>query len=286
MKLNLFTMLKDGVIKRIISSGALQNEITTFFEAIASDYKNDKEEVIFDGRYIVDANEISKIENYPIDSSLIEAIRNPLTIDILNLKNDSINMQFIFCGIWDDSNKKIYFQTFDSRKLLSKKFTLLNSGDTFTKLSDPGIIFDTKIDVLFESNTIYFYSYHNARRVIDLSDYYREATDQDLKNFTDEPILDFEDKSWFIDNSDTAIRKKVGLLQKNDVLKYSLISEIQSEAKKLSIDISFSGTGTDKKIVLPKDKKKVKEIIRFLDEDYFIAPITKKRCLTNSKKYL
>ena len=40
------------------------------------------------------------------------------------------------------------------------------------------------------------------------------------------------------------------------------------------------------KLVIPKDKKQLKELIRFLDEDYVTAPLTKRRCLTNSKQYL
>jgi len=34
------------------------------------------------------------------------------------------------------------------------------------------------------------------------------------------------------------------------------------------------------------DKKEVKELIRFLDEGYVIAPLTKRKCLTNSRHYL
>ena len=42
----------------------------------------------------------------------------------------------------------------------------------------------------------------------------------------------------------------------------------------------------DGKLVIPEDKKQLKELIRFLDEDYVTAPLTKRKCLTNSKKYL
>jgi hypothetical protein len=40
------------------------------------------------------------------------------------------------------------------------------------------------------------------------------------------------------------------------------------------------------KILIPKDKKQFKELIRFLDGGYVTAPLTKRRHLTNSKQYL
>jgi len=40
------------------------------------------------------------------------------------------------------------------------------------------------------------------------------------------------------------------------------------------------------KLIIPQDKKELKELFRFLDEDYVTAPLTQRRCLINSKKYL
>jgi hypothetical protein len=286
MKYNLIAILKNGESKRIVASGNLQDEITSYFEDIASGFNRDKEPVSFDGRYNVSEDEIFVIDDFPIDDNITEAIQNPLTMDILSLNQDSKDVQAIYCGDWNNTEKTIYFQTFDTRKILAKKLTLINSGNTYTRLNDPGIIIDGKIDVLYKNGKLFFYSYHNARRILDLSSYYREATDQDLNTFSEVDMFDFEDKDWFIENSDSTIRKKIALLQRNEVLSNSSIKEIEKEAQRLSITISFTGTGSAKKLRFPKDKKQVKEIIRFLDEDYFISSLTKKKCLTNSKRYL
>jgi len=56
----------------------------------------------------------------------------------------------------------------------------------------------------------------------------------------------------------------------------------QHVAEEHKIDIKTNNG----KLVIPKDKKQLKELIRFLDEDYVTAPLTKRRCLTNSKQYL
>ena len=56
----------------------------------------------------------------------------------------------------------------------------------------------------------------------------------------------------------------------------------QNVAEDHKIDIAINNG----KLVIPKDKKQLKELIRFRDEDYVTAPLTKRRCLTNSKQYL
>ena len=178
------------------------------------------------------------------------------------------------------------FQTFDSRKLLSRKFTIINSNNTYTKLTDPGIIIDDKLDAVFADDKVLFSSYHNAKRIFDLSEYYRDATNEDLNTFSNSTLLSFEDSGWFIEVADSTMRKKVALLQRNRVLEQVRIEDIEAQARTLGIVITFLQENQSRRIKFPKDKKKVKEIIEFLDENYFLAPLTQRKCKTNSKRYL
>ena len=101
----------------------------------------------------------------------------------------------------------------------------------------------------------------------------------------------FEDESSFMANADSVVRKKIALLQQNHVLDDLSVNDIktvsddfnQHVADEHKIDIMINDEG---KLVIPKEKQQLKELIRFLDEDYVTAPLTKRRCLTNSKKYL
>ena len=99
------------------------------------------------------------------------------------------------------------------------------------------------------------------------------------------------DVAAFKTNADSIIRKKIALLQKNKVLKDISVADIQMvvnnfnqelpEEHHISITVNDDG-----KLVIPEDKKQLKELIRFLDEDYVTTPLTKRKCLTNSKQYL
>jgi len=168
---------------------------------------------------------------------------------------------------------------------------LIGSGDTYKKLESPGLILQDKLTANFDNGTLYFSSYHNTKRFLDLADYYQEATDADLDTFAGSELFSLEDESSFKANADSIVRKKIALLQKNHVLQDLEVSDIQAvadnfnqelpEEHHISIELNEDG-----KIVIPADKKQLKELVRFLDEDYVTAPLTKRKCLTNSKKYL
>jgi hypothetical protein len=75
------------------------------------------------------------------------------------------------------------------------------------------------------------------------------------------------------------------------VLKDISVTDIQTVANNFNAELPEEHhinitVNDDGKLVIPEDKKQLKELIRFLDEDYVTAPLTKRKCLTNSKQYL
>jgi hypothetical protein len=111
-----------------------------------------------------------------------------------------------------------------------------------------------------------------------------------LNTFVATALFEFEDQVLFKTNADSIIRKKVALLQKNNVLQNLSVDDIQTVANSFNQDLPeehhINISINNGKLVIPTDKKQIKELLRFLDEDYVTAPLTKRKCLTNSKKYL
>lgn len=283
--LNLFALVADeeNPVRRIPLSGNLQSEITDLFIEQKNSFYTDQQKVDFSGSYNAQEGEVFTIQNYQVDERIIDAIGNPLKFDILNLREATHRIVALFAGQWSDEEKFICFQVFDSRKLISKGVTILNSGDTYTKLKDPGLTLQDKLTALFEDGEVLFYSYHNTRRFLDLSHYYKEATDTDLEDFASHDSLYVDDKEAFMRNADSMVRKKVALLQRNKVLGSVSVKDIKNSAKDYGLEI---GTKNGNQLVIPAEKKELKDLLRFLDEDYFTTVLTKRKCLTNSKQYL
>lgn len=294
---NLFALVDDNEapIRRIPLTAALNTELAQLFAEQQAALINDRQPIVFTGSYNVDEGEIFTIADYPLPPDIGQAIGNPLTCQVLNLSTETHRIKALFSGNWSAANKTVNFQVFDAGKLLSNRWTLIGlpiqAGDTYKRLEEPGLILQDKLTAHFHNGTLYFASYHNTKRFLDLADYYREATDTDLDDFAATDLFAFEDQEGFKEQADSIIRKKIALLQKNEVLKDLAVADIQTVANNFKAELPEEHHITimvndDGKLVIPEDKKQLKELIRFLDEDYVTAPLTKRKCLTNSKKYL
>lgn len=290
---NLFALVDDddAPIRRIPLTAALNTELAQLFAEQQAALLGDRQPIAFTGSYNVDEGEIFTIADYPLPPTIGQAIGNPLTCPVLNLNTETHRIKALFSGTWTAANKTVNFQVFDAGKLLKRGFTLIGSGDTYKKLEEPGLMLQDKLTAHFHNGTLYFTSYHNTKRFLDLADYYREATDTDLDEFAATDIFAFEDQASFKAQADSIIRKKIALLQKNEVLKDLTVVDIQTVANNFNAELPEEHHITimvndDGKLVIPEDKKQLKELIRFLDEDYVTAPLTKRKCLTNSKQYL
>ena len=290
---NLFALVDDddAPIRRIPLTAALSAELAQLFAEQLAVLLGDKQPIPFTGSYNVDEGEIFNIADYPLLLDIRQAISNPLICQMLNLNIETHRIKALFSGSWVAANQTVNFQVFDTGKLLKRGFTLIGSGDTYKKLEEPALMLQDKLTAHYHSGILHFSSYHNTKRFLDLSGYYREATDTDISAFADIELFAFEDEAGFKDQADSIIRKKIALLQKNKVLENITVVDIQNVANNFNAELPEEHhisikVNEDGKLVIPGDKKKLKELIRFLDEDYFTAPLTKRKCLTNSKQYL
>jgi hypothetical protein len=291
--INLFALVDDDdtPIRRIPLTATLNNELAQLFADQQAALLGEKQPIAFTGSYNVDEGEIFTLADYPMPPAISQAIGNPLTCPVLNLTTETHRIKALFSGNWSAAIKAVNFQVFDTGKLLKRGFTLIGSGDTYKKLEEPGLMLQDKLTAHYHNGTLYFNSYHNTKRFLDLADYYREATDTDLDAFASIELFTFEDEAGFKDQADSIIRKKIALLQKNEVLKNITVVDIQTIVTTFNAELPEEHhinitVNDDGKLVIPDDKKQLKELIRFLDEDYVTAPLTKPKCLTNSKKYL
>lgn len=294
---NLFALVNEyeAPIRRIPLTAALNTELAQLFAEQQAALLGDKQPIAFTGSYNVDEGEIFTLDDYALSPSIGQAIGNPLNCPVLNLNTETHRIKALFSGNWTATNKTVNFQVFDAGKLLSNRWTLvglpIHAGDTYKRLEEPGLILQNKLTAHFHNGTLYFSSYHNTKRFLDLADYYREATDTDLDEFAATELFVFEDQAGFKEQADSIIRKKIALLQKNEVLKDITVTDIQTVANNFNAELPEEHriaimVNDDGKLVIPEDKKELKELIRFLDEDYVTAPLTKRKCLTNSKQYL
>jgi hypothetical protein len=270
---NFFAILKDDSIRKIDLLQSITPDIRSVFVNIGNSMLNDDvEEILFDGNFNIQEEEILYVE-MELPTDVLDSASNPIGFRVLNLETDEIKALF-----WVENNI-YYFQNFDKRKLLQNKSVIYWDSNTFNKLNNNALIVDNIINAIYKNNKFYFKSYANANKIFSLLEFFEEASNEVIDDFASTDKLSV-DANWLKENGNTIIKKQITLIQKSNVLANANPKKIKTSANKFNLTIDI----IDGKLVLPNDKKQCKDILSFLNEQYYIGLITGKKFRTNSKR--
>lgn len=263
----------------------LQHEIEQLFEQQAREFVTDEmSSVEFDGGYNADVDEILYIDNFTLPPHILNAINGPLGLQPIDLHPPKeLKIKSVFGGS-GGGQSRVLFQAFDQRRLLTRStFALFHTRNTFTRLRSEVIMLDHQLAAMFEGGKLYFRSFSMARRVLELGEYFREATNDDLEQFTTLPHAVFEHPEAFISKADMWIRRKIALITADGILGMEP-RVIRRAARKLNVTVNLTRKDGQDAILFPAAKKELKELLRFLDEDLYKGPITDRMLVSNSKR--
>ncbi len=272
---NFFAILTNGEIRKInITQQIIPKIRDVFIDNSVYLFQEDFEQIEFDGNYMVlEKEEEVLYVNLVFPSKVSEAVKNPLGQLDLNITNDIIKSLFWY----EDS--AYYFQIFDRRKLLRNRNVLYYDKNTFDQLKQEAFILDNVVHAIFKNGRFYFRSYENANKIFSLIDFFQEATDQVLTEFSAESNI-IIDREWLLENANKVIRKHITLIQNSAVLVSANTGKIQKSAKKFNLKIELE----DGRIKFPNNIKECREILYYINEHYYVGIITGKKYRTNSKK--
>ena len=286
---SIMVLLNDGnenPVQLLEVDKATQTAICSSFFESATSLISDKQIVPFDGSYKPNEDEGLSICNFNLPEAITDAVRNPLGLQTFTYDKESEpDIRAIFIGERTEAdNTEIFtvaFQRFRKEQYLStKKFSLFYEQDTFVRENRWGIGITDTIDCVYTQTELRFSSYFYARQIFDLSDYYRSATDAEVQNFSGFELLSISDKDRFQSMADTWIRRKIAAINDSDVLKNNTAAKIKKLAQSCGLEIIVE----NKKLVIPADKKKLKEILGFLDDEVYKGAFTEETYITNSKR--
>lgn len=271
---NFYAITDKNSVKKIVLTQDVTLAIKNIFITYGSFILNDEtEEIEFDGNYKLDDEEICYIK-MDLPEFIKEVEENSIGIGLLNLKEDKIKTLF-----WYD-NKKYFFQNFDTRKLLKNRNVLFYSENTYSKLEEDAFVVDNIVNAIYDEGKFYFRSYVNANKIFPLIEYFMEASNEEIKIFgkNDKILID---EKWLANNSNSLMRKHITLLQKSNILEKANTKKIKTHANKFKLKIDLDTAG---KIIFPNDKKTCKDILTFLNEQFYIGLISGNKYRTNSKR--
>tara|TARA_R110002124_G_scaffold152738_1_gene319623 strand:- start:842 stop:1729 length:888 start_codon:yes stop_codon:yes gene_type:complete len=290
---NFFALIKDGggscIIKRIRVNQPLQAELIQIFEDQRIYFERSVDtEVVFNGDWKPDSNEVLTIddidESVMMKDAIIANASSFPNVVLANFVNEPIKA--IFTGVTTNGQTKVFVQKFSSRQALSLSqlpLIKMQTGNTFVKTTDDIFTIDNKLVAIIDGNKTKFKSFHNARMVFDLSEFYKEATNDDLTQMAQHALLEIADLPSFIAEADSQVRKMAHSIESSCVLDNYSVNQISAAAANFP-DIPV--VVKNGKIILPSDKKEIKEVMHFLLEDIYKGPLSGSDFLTNSKREL
>jgi hypothetical protein len=289
--MELFALTEDDVspdIVKVCLEKDTTEKVTDLFERmIQSFHESHPNGIEYTADYKPEKNEHFIITDFNQHSGLQEALKTPKSISALDIKDIGLEkIKALFVGSTD--GKLIYLQKFDKGQVITttKSLIFLDKTKTFAAPKHNGLTIGPKLTAIIDINNLLFTNFNNLRRIFDMDNYFREATDGELDTFQKEDVFYFEEGFKLSDFDDTVIRRKVTLLNMSGVLREHDISTLQEAAIQLDHPLEIIQHQKKEKIKLPNNKKDVKLLLSFLDSDIYISAINGAKYRSNSKTRL
>lgn len=286
MTINLFALCRPArqlEVKRVSLTQPVQAKIEGIFQAQASAFLDGvSEEIDFCGDWKPDSDELLVID-VPAEGSVINAAvsANPVSlqnIDAANFEGEAI--KGLFVSMQSGGRSRIVIQSFSAQQILARRFSLMLDGNTFKELTEPAFTLDNYVTAIIEDGKLKFKSFFNVKRIFELNQFYQEASDQQIDAFCAHANLHVADLDAFKALADQPIRKMVHAIVKTNVLDNYPVLDIVAKAASLGLVVSTDNG----KVVVPGDKKEIKNLFRFLDDGIYQAALSSNRYVTNSKR--
>jgi|SRR5690625_1099636 len=275
--LNMYALLDKEryAVNRLILNEDVQRELS---QSIRNSYKDfDYEFIDFDGSYKPDKDEAFVIQGFELAESIKKCGNDPIGQDLFRDKQSDLIALFTYI----ESEDAYVFQNIKRNQIFTRSgLSIFLDKDTFKKMDSLAISINSEIDCVYKNNNLYFKSYWTARQILDLRDHYKIATDKDLDEFIANDSIQVLCNDTFNSNADAWVRRKISLIQDSGTLETFQPRKIKEIAADYSVDVQLS----ENKIIVPNEKREVKKLLKFLDENIYKGPLTDETYETNSKR--
>jgi len=272
-------------IFRLEMDQALSDQLSSLFEKQLVAFEENTQLVSFS----IDAHEFSDRETlFEIkDPSLREPFDNATkTLDSCGVLDVSAVPLSSICSLFfKDENGNFLFQYFDSKRKISNELLTLFSfslkSNKFNRLDGGGFILDTSLVACLKNESLMFKKFHLAKRIFDLSEHFREATEDEVVEFGHAKIFAPLDTEKIKELAIPSLRTKIFEIKKSGVLQNADPEDIQAFAR---VTFGLSLTVDDEGLHIPTDRKDFKKLLNVLCDDVYVGKFRKGAFLSKGKR--
>lgn len=270
--MKIFALNTDKQVLRLqISNKAIESNVVQLFQKCYCDYENPENIIEFSAgnRNGATCDDVFMIDNFSDSDYFHRPTKSVSDCGVYDPSTTSLDSIVALFVKPNDTEDKLLFQYFDNKKKLSnERFVLFSRpfvSNEFMRLDGAGFILDSKLVAVLDGSKLYFKSFYYAKRVFQLGDYFRAATDEELTDFNHHPLFNPIDDEIIKTLATNTMREKVFEIEKSGILNSLDIQKLVSYAKIADLDIKV----VDNKINIPEDKKSLQRFLGLLCEDYY-----------------
>lgn len=270
---------------RIPLHQALQVTLAESWAAQYSAFFDNINEVEFDAGYNPNEHERFRLDEYETPDGLIgeSSLTVPNLDSISGHENFISSIKSVVAFARNDQGQELMlFQKFSrSHVILPGDFIFLKN-DTYETVQRPGLTLDGKLSALYlpTQRKLFFHNFRVTNTFLPLTDFYKEASEQDIRDVLKHARLAAEDLEALAVGANQWFCKRFALLKDSEILDKYSAKQIKAHSKGYEVDVQLKGS----KIVFPADKTAAKRLLQFLNEELFRGPITETLYETNSKR--
>ncbi len=269
-------------IKRVPITNPLQTELGNVFAQQEDAFREGRpNEVAFNGDWKPDDDELLVLDATPDANTMLHAAQgNALAVPVIDIANfDNENIRALFIGVGNNGAMRLLVQKFTAQQRLNRRLAVFLQQNNFQRLTEPAFTIGASLTCIIENNQIKFNSYSNLRMILDLAEFYQEATDEDIDNFVGHASLNIDDLDAFKARANQTVRKLIHKVSSDGTLDNYAVADIQAKAQEMELDLDVQNG----QIQVPQNQALAKRFLRFLDDSLYEAPLSGQRYVTNSK---
>jgi Domain of unknown function (DUF4868) len=286
MPVNLLAICKvqgNLLLKRVRVTADVQNQLEGIFIQQEQEFFADvDEEILFDGGWDPDSNEIIYTPVTPSAAAILEAAQQNIIaieeIDPNAFENEGIKGLAVLMG--DENAYRLLIQEFSARQILDRRFTLTLDNETFNRLTQPTFAIGATLAGVIAQGRIKFKKLSRIRQIFDLTDMYREATDAELETFCNIESVNVGNVDAFKQISDQKMRKLVHAIVARGTLTEFSAEQIVEAGNSQGFVIQLENG----QVSIPVGKSDAKALLYFLDNGLYRAALGGQIFITNSKR--
>lgn len=282
-----FVMTRDDEFRRLEIEQGLQNYLGNMFMKGAQVLRDQDLEVVSFGRFAFqpDETQVLRIDGFDLSDHLKAAVDEPIACPSLAPREDlSAGLKAVVSSFPNEG--MIAFQAIDRRRILEPRgLTMILDDGTFRRIREPGLQLSEDVHAVLEGRSLRFRTAYWARRIFDISAFYIEATEEEVDSWiTREDIKIEGDPEEYRERLSQWERKRIGFILDSGILDHVAMPVIQKRAKEYGLQIDLETDDGKERLVVPENASARRNLIKFLEEDYYRGPLSNNVYIANSKR--